>query len=262
MYEKFKHLKFSRRDNGVLVLTLDHPPSNAISGGQHAELPLFFTQVNHDPETKVIVITGAGERAFSAGGDIHLMKQLIDNPNPGDFLEAKSLVYSMLRLEKPMIARINGHAMGLGATLALFSDITVMVETAKIADPHVSVGFVAGDGGALIWPMLIGFARAKEYLLTGDALTGKEAAKIGLVNRAVPAERLDEVAYGLADKLAAGASRSINWTKIAINMVLRKQFEGLMEGHAGLEMMSSFTADHREAVNAFLEKRKPVFTGK
>lgn len=261
MYGDFKHLKFERRANGVLVVILDHPPTNSISGGQHAELPLFFTQVNHDRDVKVIVLTGAGDRAFSAGGDMQLIKQHINTPNPGGFLEAKSLVYSMLRLEKPMVARINGHAMGLGATLALFCDITVMVDTAKIADPHVKIGFAAGDGGALIWPMLIGFARAKEYLLTGDALTGAEAAKIGLVTRAVPKEKLDEVAYGTADRLALGASRSINWSKIAINMVLRNNFDGLMEGHAGLEMMSGFTKDHREAVDAFLEKRPPVFTG-
>ena len=127
MLDRFKELKLSRRPNGVLVCTIESPPGNAINNAIHQELPRFFTEVNHDPETKVIVLTGAGDFAFSAGGDFHTLKYQIEHPNPGGFYEAAQLVNAMLRLEKPSIARINGHAMGLGATLALYCDLTVMV---------------------------------------------------------------------------------------------------------------------------------------
>jgi enoyl-CoA hydratase len=136
-----------------------------------------------------------------------------------------------------------------------------MVETAKIADTHVNVGIVAGDGGSLMWPLLMGFGRAKEYLLTGDIMTGKQAAEYGLINYAVTAEELDERAYGMADRLAAGASIAINGTKTAVNMLLLRQFEAVVENHLGLELVSFHSDDHREAAVAFRDKREPKFTG-
>lgn len=263
MYDRYQHLKFSSRD-GVLTITLDHPPTNAVTAGMHEDFKTVFTTINQDPNTKVAVLTGAGERAFSAGGDINEMVRLLDDPMAAvhAMREATDMIYGLLRLEKPIIARINGHAIGLGATLALFCDLTYAVETAKLGDPHVAVGYTAGDGGALIWPQLIGYQRAREYLLTGDPIMAKDAAEFGLITRAVPADKLDEVVYGMANRLASGASFAINSTKQAINMVLRRQFESIVEAHSGLELMSHFTADHAEAAHAFLEKRKPNFTGK
>lgn len=262
-YDRYKHLRFSS-GGGVLTITLDAPPTNAVTAGMHEDLKTVFTTVNQDPETKVVVITGAGDRAFSAGGDVNEMVRLLDQPMAAvhAMREAADMLYGLLRLEKPIIARINGHAIGLGATLALFCDLTYAVETAKLGDPHVSVGYTAGDGGALIWPQLIGYQRAREYLLTGDPIIAKDAADIGLITRAVPADKLDETAYGMANRLASGASFAINSTKQAINMVLRSQFEAVIEAHNGLELMSHFSADHAEAAHAFLEKRKPNFTGK
>ena len=263
MYDYCKQLKVERRSNGVLVLTLDAPPTNAISPQLHDDLRRVLEDVNRDPGAKVIVLTGAGERAFSAGGDIGEMRRLLELPKETahGFVEARRLLNALLRLERPIIARINGHAIGLGATLALFCDLTYAVETAKIGDPHVAVGYVAGDGGALIWPQLIGYARAREYLLTGDPVLGKEAAQIGLINRAVAAEELDAAAFGMADRLAAGASTAINLTKQAINLPLRRHFEGMIDAHVGFELISAFSDDHREAVAAFAEKRPPRFTG-
>ncbi len=262
-YDRYKHLRFSS-GGGVLTITLDAPPTNAVTAGMHEDLKTIFTTVNQDPETKVVVITGAGDKAFSAGGDVNEMVRLLDQPMAAvhAMREAGDMLYGLLRLEKPIIARINGHAIGLGATLALFCDLTYAVETAKLGDPHVSVGYTAGDGGALIWPQLIGYQRAREYLLTGDPIIAKDAADIGLITRAVPADKLDETAYGMANRLASGASFAINSTKQAINMVLRSQFEAVIEAHNGLELMSHFSADHAEAAHAFLEKRKPNFTGK
>ncbi|MBD0416753.1 enoyl-CoA hydratase/isomerase family protein [Oryzicola mucosus] len=262
-YDRYKHLKFSSR-SGVLTITLESGSTNAVTAGMHEDFKTLFTTINQDSDTKVVVITGAGERAFSAGGDVNDMVKLLSEPMVAahSMREAGDMLYGLLRLEKPIIARINGHAIGLGATLALFCDLTYAVETAKIGDPHVAVGYTAGDGGALIWPQLIGYQRAREYLLTGDPIIAREAAEIGLITRAVKADKLDETVYGIADRLASGASFAINSTKQAINMVLRRQFEAVIEAHNGLELMSHFTADHAEAAHAFLEKRKPNFTGK
>ena len=263
MYEYVTALKLDRRDNGVLVVTFDNPPTNAFEGAMHDDLRRVLVDVNEDRDTKVVVLTGGGDKAFSAGGDINEMKRLLTDHKETihGFIEARRLLEAMLRLEKPLITRLNGHAIGLGATIALYSDLCYAVEGKKIADPHVAVGYAAGDGGALIWPQLIGYMRAREYLLTGDPVMTQDAAAMGLINRAVPREDLDDVAYGMADRLAAGASVSINLTKQAINLPLRRQLEGLLDASVWFEAISAFSDDHAEAVDAFLNKRDPKFTG-
>lgn len=264
MYESYKSLKIERR-GAILHVTLDNPPANAADIGTHREISILFEDIARDDETKVVVLTGAGTRAFSAGGDIDVLLDQLTNVESVrvQMAEATRMLHALLALEKPVIARINGHAIGFGATLALFCDLSYAIETAKIADPHVGIGLVAGDGGALIWPLLIGFARAKEFLLTGDAILAKDAAAMGLINHAyATVEELDAAVYGVAERLAKGATRAINGTKLAMNLLLRKQIEPLVEAHIGLEFMSSFSADHREAVMAFKERRKPEFSGK
>lgn len=264
MYENIKGLKLERRGR-VLVITFDNPPSNAMTPEMHTELSIIFSEINRDPDTAVVVLTGTG-KTFSAGGNIKTMADRAEKRDTTSVLkglaEAKEIIYGLLRLQKPLIGRINGHAMGLGSTLAVLCDISYMVETAKIADTHVNVGIVAGDGGSLMWPLLMGFGRAKEYLLTGDIMTGKQAAEYGLINYAVTAEELDERAYGMADRLAAGATIAINGTKTAVNMLLLRQFEAVVENHLGLELVSFHSDDHREAAVAFRDKREPKFTGK
>lgn len=264
LYAYCTALKVERRDHGVLVLTLDNPPTNAIDSALHDDLRRVLQDINDDPETKVVVLTGTGEKAFCAGGDIEEMHRLLSDPSDTihGLLEARRLLQAYLRLEKPIIARINGHAIGLGATLALFCDLAYAVEDARIADPHVAVGYAAGDGGALIWPHLIGYMRAREFLLTGDPILAQDAAAMGLINRAVPREALDEAAFGMAERLAKGASVAINLTKQAINLPLRHQLEGMLDASVWFEAMSAFSDDHREAVAAFREKRSPNFTGK
>jgi enoyl-CoA hydratase len=264
MYENIKALKLERRGR-VLVITIDNPPMNAMTPQLHTELSIIFGEINRDPDTAVVVLTGAG-KVFSAGGDIATMANKAERKDTASvvagLIEAKDIIYGLLRLQKPLIGRINGHAMGLGSSLAALCDISYMVETAKIADTHVKVGIVAGDGGSLMWPLLMGFGRAKEYLLTGDVMTGKQAAELGLINYAVTAEELDERAYGMADRLAAGATIAINGTKTAVNMLLLRQFESLVESQLALELHSFHSEDHREAAVAFRDKREPKFTGK
>ena len=153
--------------------------------------------------------------------------------------EAKRIIVSLLDCEKPIIAKLNGHATGFGATLALFCDIIIATETAKIGDPHVQVGFTAGDGGAVIWPQLIGYARAKEYLMTGDLMTAAEAARIGLINHAVPGDELDDRVYGLAARLAAGSQVAIRTTKMSVNIGLKQLVASIMDACLAYEALSN-----------------------
>jgi enoyl-CoA hydratase len=260
MYESYKTLLF-HRDGPILTITMNRPDvRNAADMVMHNELSRVFRDVARDDETKVVILTGAGA-AFSAGGDIIAMQEKLKDRTlwVQTVTEAREIFYSMLDLEKPIIARVNGHASGLGATLAVYSDIVVAVEEAKFADPHVKVGLTAGDGGALMWPMLIGFQKAKEYLLLGDQMTAREAERLGLVNYCVPRAELDAKVNDIARRLAKGATRAIGWTKQAINMSLGQMALSSMEIGFGLETLSQMSADHAEAVAAFAEKREPRF---
>lgn len=210
----------------------------------------------------MVILTGAGE-TFSAGGDIPMMQKRIDDPELFNRknLEMKQMIFGLLDLEKPVIARINGDCIGLGATLALMCDIMIAVDTARFCDPHVKMGYVAGDGGAVIWPQLIGYAKAKEYLLTGDMLDAVEAERIGLINHAVPRDQLDAKVNTLAEKLARGSNKAIKWTKTSMNIPLRQLAHSMMDASLAYEALTNIGPDHQEAVTAFQEKRKPDFRG-
>jgi enoyl-CoA hydratase len=263
MYDGYEMLKVTRRDR-VVTVSFNRPSvKNATNPQMHQELVQVFPEIGRDPEAYVVVLTGEGD-AFSAGGDIETMQKSLDDHARWveSMIEARDILFGVIDLDRPVIAKVNGHAIGLGATLALVCDIVVAKDTAKIADPHVRVGLVAGDGGSVIWPALVGYARAKKYLLTGEAITGAEAAAIGLVSEAVPAERLDARVEEIAQSLADGAAVAVRLTKKAINMSLRQQMDALIEAHLGYETMSHLSADHREAVTAFVERRKPAFSGR
>jgi enoyl-CoA hydratase len=264
--ERYSGYEFitAERQGRILTLTINRPDQlNAVNAKLHTELSRIFVDAKHDDEADIVVLTGAG-RAFCAGGDIDWMQSSIDRPE--DFeetaREAKEIVFSQLDLDKPLICRLNGHATGLGASLALLCDIIISSDRAKIGDPHVSVGLVAGDGGALIWPQIVGYAKAKHFLLTGDLMTAAEAERIGLITQVVPADELDETVYNLAGRLAAGALKAMKWTKVTTNLPLKAIFHSHFDAGVAYECMSNLTSDHQEAVNAFREKRKPVFTGK
>ncbi|MBI1237843.1 MAG: enoyl-CoA hydratase/isomerase family protein [Alphaproteobacteria bacterium] len=255
-------IKTSRRGR-VLTLTLTNPGKlNAVDAAMHRELAEVFTLANDDAHSDVIVLTGEGE-AFCAGGDIAWM-QATSGPGGGgpSAMEGKRIVFSLLDLEKPIIARVKGPAIGLGATISLFCDVIFAGESARFADPHVRVGVVAGDGGAVIWPQLIGFARAKEYLMTGDPILGPDAARIGLVNHCLPDDALDAAVDAFADKLARGATQAIKYSKVSVNIALKQLAHTIMDTSIAYEMLTFQTQDHREAVEAFLAKRKPNFTGR
>ena len=262
-YDGYRTILAERRGR-LLVLTLNRPEAlNAVNAELHTELSRVFTDTRRDPECDVVLLTGAG-RAFCAGGDIDWMQRAIDDPAMFEETarEAKEIVFSQLDLDKPLICRLNGHATGLGASLALLCDVIIAQESAKIGDPHVNVGLVAGDGGAFIWPQLVGYAKARHYLFTGELLTATEAERLGLVTRVVKPEELDEAAYGYAEKLLAMPKKALRWTKLAVNLPLKALFHAHFDTGIAYEMMSNLSDDHHEAVDAFRTKRKPSFTGR
>jgi enoyl-CoA hydratase len=210
-----------------------------------------------------VLLTGAG-KAFSAGGDIAHMEHNAANPHLFDHeaRQAKRIVFALLDIEKPVVCRMNGHAIGLGASIALLCDVIFAVEGAKIGDPHVGIGLVAGDGGAVIWAQRIGLTRAKEYLLTGDLLTAQRAAEIGLINHCLPADQLDGAVDAFCARLLAGATDAIRWTKVLTNMELKRIAGAVMEAGIAYESLSVRSADHREGVAALKERRKPDFSGR
>jgi enoyl-CoA hydratase len=263
MYDDYEMLKVSRSQRIVTVAFNRPAVKNATNPRMHQELVRIFPEIGRDPDAHVVVLTGEGD-AFSAGGDLQTLHSSLSNQARWveSMFEAREILLGVIDLDRPVIAKINGAAIGLGATLALVCDIVIAKDSAKIADPHVKVGLSAGDGGSIIWPALIGYAKAKRYLLTGDTITGAEAAQMGLISESCAADQLDARVAAIAEQLAQGAAVAIRLTKKSINMELRQRLDALIEAHLGFETMSHLSEDHREAVEAFLAKRAPSFSGR
>ena len=248
------------REGSVLVVSFNRPEAlNAVNAELHSELSLLFGDINKDKKTDAVVLTGKG-KAFSAGGDIKWFQDMMPEQLDDLFVEARKIIIDMLEVQQPVIAAINGAATGLGATIALFSDIIIASARARIGDPHVQVGVVAGDGGAIIWPWLVGAARAKEFLMTGDLVDAHQAERIGLVNRVVAPDDLMPTAMQLAKRLANGPTQAIRGTKASVNKILRDTANLVLDTSLALEKQCFQTDDHREAINAFVEKRDPIFS--
>lgn len=261
-FQGYDRITFERQDR-IIAITLDGPTQvNAVDAAMHRELARVFVDAQDDPDSDLIVLTGAG-RAFCAGGDMAWFEEHLRNPRSFRNItpEAKRIVTSLLDLEKPIICKLNGAAAGLGATIALLCDVVVAADTAVIGDPHVRVGLVAGDGGAVIWPQLIGFSRAKELLMTGELLTAARAAEIGLVGHVVPAAQLDDKVMEIAGKILANPRWAVRWTKTVANIPLRSLAAQLSDAALAYEVLSNLTEDRQEAVRAFVERRKPTLTG-
>lgn len=252
----FDTLRLTRQGRRLTIAMNRPEVLNAVNTRLHQELIDAFVFAARDEGSDLVVLTGEG-RAFSAGGDLEQMERVIADPAlfDSEVRDAKLLIFALLDIEKPLIARVNGHAVGLGCTLALFCDVVFAAESARIGDPHVSVGLVAGDGGAVIWPQLLGFARAKEFLMTGELLTAPRAEAIGLINHAVPDADLDARVDAFCDRLLAGATEAIRWTKVTVNLELKRLAHALMDPGLAYESLSVRTAAHRQRVAA-LRARK------
>lgn len=261
-FERYESLQFDYKGRVLWVTMVGVGGANAVTRGLHEELSRVFEDVGRDPDSDVVVLTGTG-KAFCAGGDMAWFQEMIDQPAQFRDLmpEAKKIIHTMLAMEKPLIARLNGNAVGLGASLALLCDMVVSDSAARIGDPHVKAGLVAADGGALMWPQLIGYARAREFLMTGDLLTAGEAAAMGLINYAVPADELDAKVESLVSRLLANPRWAVRWTKASINLPLRDLAARVSDSAFAYEELTNGLQDRQEAVAAFREKRSPTFTG-
>jgi enoyl-CoA hydratase len=259
----FTTLATTLDDQHILRVEFNRPERlNALNVTMHSELRDLFLRIAGDDDVDVVVLTGRG-KAFCVGADFGTMDQNLEHGypdgHPGLMGDSADMARNILAVRQPMIAAVNGDAIGLGATLALFCDITYMADGARIGDPHVRAGIVAGDGGPVLWPLLIGVNRAKEYLMTGDLLTAAEADHLGLINHVVPADDLDEAVMKMARKLAAGPQIAVRFNKRLVNKDLEERVSRLYDLSLALEAITFETADHQEAVKAFLEKRRPVF---
>jgi enoyl-CoA hydratase len=259
MYGEFEWLAVDLRDGGALWVQMTD------GAALDAELAQLYGRVSNDPQVRVVVLTGAKEKAFCVGGGGATA------PTEGQarnaywvkgMREAREVILSALDCNKPVIGRINGHAVGKGCSIALCCDITVMVEDSKIGDTHVKVGLTAGDGGSLLWPHLVGMMTAKRFLLTGDLLTGREAAAIGLVTEATPRGELDaRIAHWIEKLTQSAAPTAVALTKRALNAAIRQEAAAHMDMSLGMETLSFLTEDHREGAAALVQKRPPKFTG-
>ena len=253
-YSDYETLAFGK-DGAVLTIKLNRPDAlNAVNAQLHTELSRVFAEVAADSQVDAVVLTGEG-RAFSAGGDLEWFRNMTGPQLDTLFVEARKIIVDLVDLPQPIVAAVNGAAAGLGATLALFCDVVYVAETARISDPHVRVGVTAGDGGAAIWPLLVGPARAKEYLLTGDSLMASEAERIGLINKVLPASEVLPAAQALALRLSQGSRLAIRSTKLSVNKLVRDAVSLVLDTSLALEKECFGTPFHKQAIEAFASKR-------
>ncbi|WP_371661721.1 enoyl-CoA hydratase/isomerase family protein [Streptomyces sp. NBC_00280] len=254
-------------DNQVSWITLNRPESlNAITPDQRERLIQLFSDASADPAVRAVVLTGTG-RGFCTGADLRGGQgQAVGERIAGDVarvirLGAQRLISSILDCEKPVIAAVNGTAAGLGTHLALACDLVLASEQARFIEVFVRRGLVPDGGGAYLLPRLIGPQRAKELMFFGDALTAPDAERLGLVNRVVPAEDLHKTAREWAERLATGPTRALALTKQLVNASLDSDRATAFAAEAAAQEINMTTADAREGVASFVERRSPRYSG-
>ena len=235
------------QDGPVRRVTLNRPTTlNAITEDLHAQFVALWGEVERDDACRAVVLTGAG-KAFSAGGCYEdFERRRVDLEVRRESLHlARRLVEEMLNVSVPVVAAVNGPAVGLGCTIVTLCDIVFMAQDAFLADTHVSVALVAGDGGALTWPAMTSLLRAKQYLLTGDRLSAAEAVELGMANFAVPAEELLEQATAYAHRLAAQPPQAVQATKALLNQRLKANADHILREGLAAESASHDTPEYR-----------------
>lgn len=248
----------------IIVCMIDNPASayNSVDATLHREFAVLFRTLRDEPDARAVVLTGS-KKAFCAGGDFAWFDALHDIASLEHLRrDAKAIIWDLLDIEIPVVAALNGPAVGLGASIALLCDVIFMGSDATIADPHVRVGIVAGDGGTTIWPLVLGPMLAKRYLLTGDPVGADEALRLGLVSHVSPPDSVLTDALAFAGRLADGAPLALRATKAAVNKLVKDALNVSFDTATNAELITLLSADHLEALAARTDRRTPIFRGR
>ena len=259
---EFKNILL-KKEGELGIITINRPEQrNALDLDTRKEMLQALQDIRKDNSLKVLIITGAGDKAFAAGADIHVLKGM----KPAECFEffekfSHKLYDEIENLEIPVIAMIKGYCLGGGCELAAACDMRIASEDAKFGHPEVNLGLIPSGGATQRLPRLIGIGRAKELIFTGRIVEAREAERIGLVNRVVPAGELEKTVKEIASMIAEKGPVSIKMAKKALNEGLKGNFDTAMRYEIALQSVCFSTMDHLEGIQAFLEKRKPKFKG-
>ena len=245
------------------ILTINRPEKmNALSNKLMSDLKAVLDTVEQDDKLRVLIITGAGDKAFVAGADIHELVDRDAQIGRKVSKERQNLFSRIENLAVPVIADVNGYALGGGLELALACSIRICSDSAQFGAPEVKLGIIPGDGGTQRLPRLVGLGRAMELVLSGDFINAQEAYRIGLANKVIPQKNLMEKTLELADKIASRPPLAVQFAKEAVNRSVGSGIESGYTLESYLHALSCTTEDKKEGVSAFLEKRKGQFKGK
>lgn len=259
-FDRYQRLQVTRPEEGILVITMNRPERlNAADETMHRELVEIWRDVDAAQDVDVAVLRGAGA-GFSAGGDLDMVERIADDwsTRVRVWKEARDLVRNLIDCSKPVVSALHGPAVGAGLVAGLLADVSIAARDARIIDGHTRLGVAAGDHAAAVWPLLIGMAKAKYYLLTCEPMTGEEAERLGLVSLCVDASELDAQALAVARRLRAGSASAVRWTKYALNNWYRLAGP-TFDTSLALEFLGFTGPDVREGVASLRSKRDPDF---
>lgn len=249
-------------DGPIRVITLNRPDDlNAANALLHSALAHVWDQIAGDHDARAVVITGSG-RAFSAGGDFDLMSRMLDDEQVRQttITEGRMMLHSLVRMPQPVVAAVNGPAVGLGCSVALMADFVILAEDAFLADPHLQVGLAAGDGG-MVFPLHVGLMRAKQAVLLGERISASQALDWGLATSVVPKAEVLPAAMALAGRLAGMPAAALQGTKLALNGYVEQQLAGPFEAALAAETASMASAEHRAIVQGLIAKARERASG-
>jgi enoyl-CoA hydratase len=244
-------------DGPVRIVTLNRPGhANAVNNKMHSGFARIWTTLAEDPDARAVLLTGSGQH-FSAGGDLaEWLETHVENPvsRRAGMRDARRIVRDMIDFPLPVVAAVNGPAVGFGCSIAVLCDIVLMSDRAFLADTHVASGLVAGDGGSVLWPLLMSLLKAKEYLLLGERISAEEAVRLGLANRVVSHDSIKDEGLALAHRLAALPARAVQDTKRTLNLHAQRAVTAILEFGISAETECFTTPEHRAAIDKFLQR--------